>query len=67
MPQGTYLGTPWHNTPCYPTMFVLWIRSEVISTKYNIPIGGCKSGTARHRLGPHQQEFRSVLWPNSRF
>ena len=23
MPQGTYLGTLWHNTPCYPTLSVL--------------------------------------------
>ena len=23
MPRGTYLGTPWQNTPCYPTLSVL--------------------------------------------
>ena len=23
MPQGNYLGTLWHNTPCYPTLSVL--------------------------------------------
>ena len=23
IPQDTYLGTPWHNTPCYPTLSVL--------------------------------------------
>ena len=44
-------------------IFVLWIRNEVISTRYSIPIGGCKPGTARSRLGPHQAEFRSAPWP----
>ena len=39
------------------------MRSEVISTKYSILIGGCKPGAPQHRLGPHKLEFCSAPWP----
>ena len=58
MPRGTYLGTPWPNTPYYPTLSVLCRGYPCYTTSRCRPVT-IESVTMHRRTG-HRGDLKKI-------